>query len=187
MNLDNLYKRISERGLTLKKVSEETGVSTGLLSEWKNGNRMPSVTTLEKVADFLDCSMDYLIGRSSDPNPIHIPSEITAKLSGIFDDFIHQDELFYLPSDKKNYLVRIKDYYKVIEIYDTAYKYNSSILNKEDFEKLFTKYDNIGYRLLNSDCYAIDVKDYHYFEDVYGTYVEYYFNMMIDRITDDTL
>ena len=42
MNLDNLYKRISERGLTLKKVSEETGVSTGLLSEWKNGNRMPS-------------------------------------------------------------------------------------------------------------------------------------------------
>lgn len=62
--------------------------------------------------------------------PLHIPKEITAKLSGIFDNFIHQNDVFYLPNDKKNYLVRIKDYYKVIEIYDTAYNYNGSIILK---------------------------------------------------------
>lgn len=63
MNLDNLFREISKRGLSLKKVSEETGISAGLLSEWKNGNRNPSLKTLEKIALYLDCSVDYLVGR----------------------------------------------------------------------------------------------------------------------------
>lgn len=182
MNLDNLYKTIGERGLTLKKVSEETGVSTGLLSEWKNGNRTPSVTTLEKVADFLECSVDYLIGRIDTPNPIAIPGEIILKLNNIFDDFISREDVFYLPNDKKNYLIKVNDYHMVNEIYDIAYKYDNSIINKDDFEKLFEKYNGGIYKFFGAECFAIKVSDYYKFEKVYEMYVNYYFNLMIDRI-----
>ena len=68
MNLDNLFKRIEEKGLTLKQVSEDTGISAELLSEWKKGNRTPSVVSLKKIADYLNCSLDYLIGSSDMPN-----------------------------------------------------------------------------------------------------------------------
>lgn len=85
MNLSNLFKRIEENGLTLKQVSEDTGVSAGLLSEWKNGNRTPSVVSLQKIADYLHCSLDYLIGNSDIPNitrnVIDINKDISTTLS----------------------------------------------------------------------------------------------------------
>lgn len=67
VNLDNLFKRIAEQGLNAKKVSESTGISTGNISDWKNGRSMPSAVKLDILADYLDCSVDYLLGRTDEP------------------------------------------------------------------------------------------------------------------------
>lgn len=63
MNLDNMFKLIKTRGLTAAQVSADTGISASVLSDWKNGKSIPTVTKLELVADYLGCSVDYLIGR----------------------------------------------------------------------------------------------------------------------------
>lgn len=68
VNLDNLFKRIVEQGLNAKKVSEATGISTGNISDWKNGRSMPSAIKLDILADYLDCSVDYLLGRTDNPD-----------------------------------------------------------------------------------------------------------------------
>ena len=67
VNLDNLFKRISEQGLNANKVSEATGISTGNISDWKSGRSMPSAAKLDILADYLDCSVDYLLGRTDKP------------------------------------------------------------------------------------------------------------------------
>ena len=91
MNLDNLFREISKRGLSLKKISDETGISAGLLSEWKNGNHNPSLNTIERLADYLDCSVDYLIGRTDIPNMKSLYElsrlyDVRIKLKSIEDD-----------------------------------------------------------------------------------------------------
>jgi len=68
VNLDNLFLRIKELKLTAKKVSEDTGISTGNISDWKSGRSMPSAIKLDILADYLDCSVDYLLGRTDNPN-----------------------------------------------------------------------------------------------------------------------
>ena len=67
VNLSNLFRRIEEQGLTAKKVSEATGISTGNISDWKSGRSMPSAVKLDLLATVLDCSVDYLLGRTDNP------------------------------------------------------------------------------------------------------------------------
>lgn len=67
VSLDNLFFRISERNLTAKKVAEATNISTGNISDWKSGRSMPSAVALDILANFLDCSVDYLLGRTDKP------------------------------------------------------------------------------------------------------------------------
>lgn len=67
VKLDNLFTRIKECGLTAKKVSDATGISTGNISDWKSGRSMPSAVKLDILADYLDCSVDYLLGRTDNP------------------------------------------------------------------------------------------------------------------------
>ena len=67
VNLNNLFEFISLKGLTAKKVSSDTGISTGNISDWKSGRSMPTANKLVILADYLECSVDYLLGRTDDP------------------------------------------------------------------------------------------------------------------------
>lgn len=67
VNINNLFARITELNLTANKVSVATGISTGNLSDWKKGRCLPSAEKLDILADYLDCSVDYLLGRTDNP------------------------------------------------------------------------------------------------------------------------
>ena len=68
VNLDNLFLRIKDQGITAKKLSEETGISTGNISDWKSGRSMPTAIKLDILATYLNCSVDYLLGRTDCPD-----------------------------------------------------------------------------------------------------------------------
>lgn len=55
---------LQDKGITAYKVAKETGISQGLMNEYKNGKRTPTTDNLIKIADYLDCSIDFLLGRS---------------------------------------------------------------------------------------------------------------------------
>lgn len=67
VNLNNLFLRIKQLNLNAKNVSDNTGISTGNISDWKSGRSMPSAIKLDVLADYLDCSVDYLLGRTDNP------------------------------------------------------------------------------------------------------------------------
>ncbi|MCM1298197.1 MAG: helix-turn-helix domain-containing protein [Firmicutes bacterium] len=62
-----LFDVLKERGITQKKLSEDTGISTGNISDWKSGKSSPKPAALSKIAQYLGCSVDYLLGNTDNP------------------------------------------------------------------------------------------------------------------------
>lgn len=63
MTLFERIKNLSERkDKNVKEVAMELGFSENLFYKWKNSD--PKGVDLEKVADYFDVSVDYLLGRN---------------------------------------------------------------------------------------------------------------------------
>lgn len=60
------------RGKRPNNVASEIGVSSGIVTHWNNGG-IPIGETLTKIADNLECSIDYLMGRTDNPAVNHCP------------------------------------------------------------------------------------------------------------------
>ena len=58
----NIRKTREDRGLTQKELSELTGISVIMLSQYENGKRKPKHDNLIKIASALSCSPTYLMG-----------------------------------------------------------------------------------------------------------------------------
>jgi len=58
---------IQSRNITPYRVAKDTGISQGLMAEYNRGEKIPTVGNLTKIADYLDCSVDYLLGRTDKP------------------------------------------------------------------------------------------------------------------------
>lgn len=68
MFTDRFVEFMQNRGLSGYAVAKGTGISQGLMNEYKNGVKIPTLPNLVKIADFLDCSTDYLLGRTDNPD-----------------------------------------------------------------------------------------------------------------------
>ena len=60
---------LAERGVTAYQVAKATGISTGSLSDWKNGRSSPKVEKLQKIATYFGVSVDYLLGNKQTEEP----------------------------------------------------------------------------------------------------------------------
>lgn len=61
-----------EKNLSQKELAERIGVSNVVLSRYELDDRKPDFDTLEKIADFFNVTIDYLLGRSDIKNPEEI-------------------------------------------------------------------------------------------------------------------
>lgn len=57
---DRYQKLLDEKGLKNADVARATKISNMTLSDWKNGKSTPKADKLQKIADFLDVSIEYL-------------------------------------------------------------------------------------------------------------------------------
>lgn len=55
------------RKLTVKRLLENTNINRNFIYDLEKGGQMPSADKLERIADCLDCSVDYLLGRTDIP------------------------------------------------------------------------------------------------------------------------
>ena len=51
-------------GKTVTQVAKDLGVSQGTVSNWEMERKLPSVETLERLADYYGVTTDFLLGRS---------------------------------------------------------------------------------------------------------------------------
>ena len=55
---------LKERGVTVYRVSKETGISQTTFIEWRQGKYTPKADKMQKIADYFDVSVDYLLGKT---------------------------------------------------------------------------------------------------------------------------
>nr|DAE04461.1 MAG TPA: repressor protein [Siphoviridae sp. ctKeG8] len=65
---DIIKKLRLERDLSQQELAEKTGLSASSIGMYEQGRRKPSFEVLELFADTFNVDMDYLLGRSSEPN-----------------------------------------------------------------------------------------------------------------------
>lgn len=75
-----LFKIMGERKISAKKLSDDTGISTGNISDWKSGRSMPSGAKLQILSKYFDVSTDYLLGREEQPK-VSVTAQEQARLS----------------------------------------------------------------------------------------------------------
>ena len=57
-----VYQRLlDEKGLKNADVARATGISNMTLSDWKRGKSVPKADKMQKIAEFLNVSVDYLV------------------------------------------------------------------------------------------------------------------------------
>src|SRR5690554_120663 len=56
------------QGLTQKDLANQLGTTARNIGFYETGDRNPPIHTLNKLADFFDVSVDYLLGRTDIPN-----------------------------------------------------------------------------------------------------------------------
>ena len=63
---DIFVQLLQTRNITAYKVAKETGIAQGLMNQYKNGKKTPTTENLIKIADYLKCSIDTLLGRKGE-------------------------------------------------------------------------------------------------------------------------
>ena len=64
---ERLVKLHNEKGALKKDIAEAIGVSSRQYKRYESGEQEPTAGILIKFADYFDVSVDYLVGRTSNP------------------------------------------------------------------------------------------------------------------------
>ena len=60
---ERFYNLCLEKDTKPNPVAKKIGISSGIVTKWKNEDTLPNGETLLKIADYFDVSVDYLLGR----------------------------------------------------------------------------------------------------------------------------
>lgn len=87
MKISDILKLIrTENGLSQKELSERLKIGQATIACYENGQREPHITNLIAYADFFECSLDYLAGRTDDFGNVIIGAEHTKGGWGTLSD-----------------------------------------------------------------------------------------------------
>jgi transcriptional regulator with XRE-family HTH domain len=59
--LDNVKRAASNKGMTIKELSDKSGIKESIIYRWKTA--IPNGELLGRIADILEVTTDYLLGR----------------------------------------------------------------------------------------------------------------------------
>ena len=93
-----LKRAIKDKGYTQEEFAEIVGIGFSSLKSYLNGNKVYNYELLIKFADTLDCSYDYLLGKSNSPIREHTD---VSNMTGLSDNAIDKLEL-YAKLDKED-------------------------------------------------------------------------------------
>jgi len=78
-----------DKGMTQEELGLKINVTKVSISGYENGNRTPDMDTLQKIADVLETTIDYLLGRQDQNN--YIPEWATSKDKRDFKKMLEDD------------------------------------------------------------------------------------------------
>lgn len=68
--VERIELMLKERGITRNKFSKDIGISNATFYNWQSRGSTPKSETLQKIADYLGTTTDYLLGKSDEQDNI---------------------------------------------------------------------------------------------------------------------
>jgi len=62
---NRIFELLKLRGKSQKELSDYTGIKPAAISQWKVDNTNPKAECIAKIAEFLEVSTDYLLGKTN--------------------------------------------------------------------------------------------------------------------------
>ncbi|MDE7439322.1 MAG: helix-turn-helix domain-containing protein [Clostridia bacterium] len=82
---------LEENDLNRKQFAEKSGIPYTTIIGWTKLNRLPDYTALIKLADFFNCSIDYLTGRQDDYGNVYSSVEVSQAEQNLLKNFRRLD------------------------------------------------------------------------------------------------
>lgn len=119
-----LEELLNEKNITKIAFLTDLGYSKNAISEWRNGITKSYMNKIDQIADILDCSVDYLLGREQKkeaPSPIDMDKR-KARLIEIYDS---------MPDDEsKDKLLQVVVSFERVNKYEIESQYIGGIAAK---------------------------------------------------------
>lgn len=116
-----------KRGLTQRQMATKLNISPSSIALYETGGRNPDPDMLKRLADFLGCSTDYLLGRTDNPDP-HAYDEEDAEVA-----FQRVIEAFKRKPRSKEYTMEKVEEFMQVVLPDLAGKE----ISQEEYNILF--------------------------------------------------
>lgn len=82
ITVERIKLRAKENGISVKTMLEDCGLNKNTLSSMQSRGSWLQSNNLAKIADYLDCSVDYLLGRVDTPNGTYSISNHNTTVNG---------------------------------------------------------------------------------------------------------
>ncbi len=92
---DNMMLLRKKKGISQADLGKMTGTSGDVIGRYERGDITPSIEVVSKIADALEVSVDYLIGKT--------------KMVLDADTMRRMEDISSLPEDNKNFLLNMID------------------------------------------------------------------------------
>lgn len=85
---ETIKEMSKSKNIMIGALFQECGLSKNTLSTMQSRGYLPRLETMSKIADCLDCSVDYLLGRTENPQSHKCPAVTTGDVSGNYNSII---------------------------------------------------------------------------------------------------
>lgn len=98
---DRIRKARLAKGLTQKQLAEMLNITDATVNRYERGIRKPDPEMLKAIADILNVSVDYLLGKTDIPN-LHVPESyfqkyaVTKRDLTQYENFIQHVNAFFM-------------------------------------------------------------------------------------------
>ena len=120
----NFSEILQKKGVSVYRMCKETGISQSTITHWKNGNYVPKIDKLIKIADYLGVSVEMLTG-NSETHACNKPIKLTVGAENEFPELnIRNGDTIIIEhfSELKNdslYAFYIDEFLKIKRLYLT--------------------------------------------------------------------
>lgn len=122
---DRLKNLREEKKILAKELASTLNVEPATITNWEKGKRFPREDMLIRIADFFDCTTDYLLGRTDNRSSIIYFGELDNQPVEIEVDKDYPYDL--TPQDVENILKQLDSVgLNVEKLIETSREYNSN-------------------------------------------------------------
>ena len=65
MFIERMLSLMQEKGITRRKMATDVGIGINQIKYWQDNGNVPNALTIEKIADRLGTTPDYLLGKTN--------------------------------------------------------------------------------------------------------------------------